>query len=114
MANYELISKDGISTSEALSIIEKKAEKRELAYREEKSLEYLKKFNKMNFSTFEKAKKEIEELQIPRLESQHIIKILDIMPKSGTELRSIVSHSGTVLVDDSVTKILDVLKKYKN
>ena len=35
------------------------------------------------------------------------------MPQNGTELRAIVSHSGTVLVDKSVTSIMDVLNKYR-
>lgn len=113
MSNYEVISKEPVSVSEVESLMEKKVSETELTYREEKISEYMKKFSQLSQENFEKAKEEILSLEIPRLEEEHIIKIIDIMPKNGTELRAIVSHSGTVLVDESVNKILDVLNKYK-
>lgn len=113
MSDYNILSEEPVSITEAFDAIGKKEGKDELTYREEKSLEYLKKFKKVSIEDLPKIKEEIEGLEIPRLESEHIIKIIDIMPKSGTELRAIVSNSGTVLVDESVTKILDVLNKYR-
>lgn len=112
MSNYQILSASPVSNAESLDIINQKAKKQELTYREEKSKDYLKSFSGITFKNFKAAKKELEELKIARLEEHHIIKILDIMPKNGTELRSIVSNSGTVLVDESVKKILDVLGKY--
>ncbi len=113
MSNYEVISKEGISNSEVLDFVNKREKEKELTYREEKTKEYLKKTTKLKLSDFKKAKEELLALEIPRISQDHIIKILDIMPKSGTELRAIVSHSGTILVDEDSSKIIDVLKKYK-
>ena len=112
MSNYEIVSKEAIPQIEVLDQIKKKAKDTELTYREEKTMEYLKKFSKMKMTEYKKAKSELISLEIPRLEEEHIVKILEIMPKNGTELRAIVSHSGTVLVDENVTKILEVLKNY--
>lgn len=113
MSNYDLIEKQAISYSEVSAIIDEKAKSRELTYREDKIKEYLKNFSKLNLKKYNDAKKELLALNIARLEEEHIVKVLDIMPKNGTELRAIVSHSGTVLVDQSVTSILDVLNKYR-
>lgn len=112
MADYKIISAEEISNSEVLDIINKKSKIQELTYREERTLEHLKKINKISKENFEKAKQELIALDISRLGLKHIIKILDIMPKNGTELRAIVSNSGVLLVDDSVNKILEVLSKY--
>ncbi len=112
MANYEVIKSEPVSASEALELINKKSKDVELTYREEKTMEFLKKMNKLSLKNFKEAYKELESLEIPRLEDTHIIKILENMPSDGTQLRAIVSHSGTVLVDENVTKILDVVKKY--
>ena len=112
MSNYQIISEEPVSNSESFDLINQKAKKQELTYREEKSKEYLKKVSTLSFKNFKSAKKELVELKIPRLEEAHIIKILDIMPKNGTEIRSIVSNSGTVIVDDNVKKILSVLNNY--
>ena len=114
-ANYEILSKVEVSGSEVLDSIntqEKDAE--ELTYREEKVQEYLKKNIKLSLDDFKKVKEEIEKLEIPRLEEMHIIKIIDLMPRNGTELRSVVSNSGVILVDENSAKILDVLKPYQN
>jgi DNA-directed RNA polymerase subunit F len=110
--NYEIISKEPVSGTEVLDIINEKGKNRELTYREEKVKEYLEKRVKLDSKKFNEAKKELEELEIPRISEAHIIKILEIMPKNGVEIRSIVSHSGTIIVDESTEKILAVLKKY--
>lgn len=83
-----------------------------LTYREEKVLEHLKKFNVLSTEDFEKAVSEVEALEIPRLEREKIVKIVELMPKSGTELRAIVSNAGVVLVDENVDRVLDVLKQF--
>jgi len=115
MSNYEIISKRVVSNLEVQTLIKEKAKKEEseLTYREEKIKDFLKKAVKLKKTDYEKAKKEIVELEIPRLEVEQIIKILDNLPKNGTELRAIVSNTGTVLVDENLEKILKVLKKYK-
>ncbi len=111
--NYEILSKEHVSGAEVLDEIKKKEKDRELTYREEKTRDFLKKVNKLSKTNFDKAKKELEALEIPRIEESQIISILEIMPNNGTELRAVVSHSGTVLVDENVTQILDVLKSYQ-
>jgi len=115
MSNYEIISKEPVSNAEVFAEIEKKAqvEDAELTYREEKTQEYLKKFPLLSVEDFKTAILSIQECDIPRLDIAEIIKIIEIMPKNGTELRAIVSHSGIVLVDENVTKVLDVLKQFE-
>ncbi len=113
MANYEIISKELVHPSKVLNHIEQKVEEKELTYREEKILEYLKESNKLSLEEFNTAFEELKALEIPRLEDSHLIKILEILPRNGVELRSIVSHGGVVVVDDVVTQILDIVKKYQ-
>ena len=112
MSNYKVISVEPISNIEVFNEIDKKAKDSELTYREEKTHEYIKKFTNLKITNFKKAVAELKELEISRLEDEQIIKIVELMPKNGTELRAIVSHSGVVLIDENVTKVLDVLKNY--
>lgn len=112
MSNYELVEMQPISRTEAQDVIKKKEKDFELTYREDKIKEYLKKGIKLNLKDFNEAKEKIIALEIPRLDDESIIRILDIMPKNGTELRAIVSSSGIVLVDENVTKITNILKSY--
>lgn len=111
--NYEIISKEEVSQSEVLDVINNREKETELTYREDKVKEFLKKRTPLDVKEFNKLKKELENLEIPRLEDAHLIKIIDLMPINGTQLRAITSHSGVILVDENVTKILDVLKAYR-
>ena len=111
--NYEVLSQEPISGAEVLDEIKKKAKETELTYREEKIKDYFKKFSKISLSNYKKAHAELVALDLPRFEDSHIIKILELMPQNGTELRAIVSHGGVVLVDENVDKILDILKNYR-
>lgn len=113
MADYKIISKQIISNSEVSNLLNEKSKETELTYREEKTKDYLKKFSKLDVAKFNKVKEEIITLDIPRLEIDYILKIVDILPKNGTELRSIVSNTGTILVDENVDKIINVLNKYR-
>ena len=112
MVNYQINSEETVSNSEVYKLLEEKSRSGELTYREEKILEHMKNFSKIKFEDFKKAKEELISLEIPRLDDENINKILDIMPKNGTEIRAIVGNSGTVIVDENINKILEVLKKY--
>lgn len=112
MANYEVINQKPVHSSKVYEEITSKTQNREQTYREEKILDYLKKTNKLSTKDFDSAFQELVALEIPRIEEKHLVKILEIMPQNGTELRAIISHGGVVVVDDIVTQILDVIKKF--
>lgn len=112
MANYEVINQKPVHSSKVYEEITSKTQNREQTYREEKILDYLKKTNKLSAKDFDSAFQELVALEIPRIEKKHLVKILEIMPQNGTELRAIISHGGVVVVDDVVTQILDVIKKF--
>ncbi len=111
MANYDVISQRVVSLSEVKDIFGKKDE---LNYRESKVKEYVDTFSKLSFEDFQKAKEVLLSLGVSRLDENDVIKILNIMPKTGTELRVLLSGTGTILVDESVKSILEVLNKYRS
>lgn len=113
MANYEIINQKAIHSSVVLEKITSKTQNRELTYREEKIEDYLKKFTKISHEDFNSALEELTKLEIPRIEEHQLIKILEIMPQNGTELRAIISHGGVVVVDATVNDILSVVNKYR-
>ncbi|MFT4243917.1 MAG: hypothetical protein ACMXYB_00490 [Candidatus Woesearchaeota archaeon] len=113
MANYEIINKKPMYSSTIIDDLILKSQSRELTYREEKVLQYLKKFNKLSNEDFQKALQELKDLKIARIEENQLFKLLEIMPQTGTELRAIVSHGGVVLVDETVNDILSILNQYR-
>lgn len=117
MSNYEVISKEPVSNIEILDVILKKeselVEDAELTYREDKVRVFLKDAVKLSVKELVSIKEELLALELPMLDDGAIIKLIDLMPKSGTELRAIVSHGGTIIVDENVEKVLSVLNKYR-
>jgi len=107
---YDIVGKKPLTLSE---VKEEVFNKEEPNYRESKVLDYLKKRDIVELSNVRKLRDELKGLGINRLDDEDVVKIINIMPKTGTELRAIVSSTGTILVDESVTKILEVLNKYR-
>lgn len=115
MANYKILKKTPISISEVEKVISENREVvEELSYREDKILNNLHKINKgIDFETFKKIKVEFEKENFEKLEEKQIVKIIDSMPVDGVELRAIIANTGTLIVDEEVKKILDILNQYR-
>ncbi|MEM1535223.1 MAG: DNA-directed RNA polymerase subunit F [Candidatus Pacearchaeota archaeon] len=98
---------------------EEKAEKVEEAEeaveenrRAEQTLEYASKFAKLNFDEAKKLREELKALQLAKLDDEHIVKIVDIVPRDADELRKI--FVGSISPDQNeMQKILEIVAKYK-
>ena len=55
-------------------------------------------------------KKELEDLDLVKLRGAHIVKVIDFLPKSATELNKIIQDVS--LDSEETSKVLDVVKKY--
>ncbi|MCX8193967.1 MAG: hypothetical protein N3G19_01240 [Candidatus Pacearchaeota archaeon] len=75
------------------------------------TIEFIKKFTKMNVSEANKLKQELIALDIAKLKEEDIVKIIDFMPEDAEDVRKIFSGSDISLEQDEITKILETLKK---
>ena len=72
---------------------------------------FIKGFVKMDVKEALKMKEELAALDLIRLKEEHIVKIVDFIPKSASELNKVLIEVS--LDQDEVNKILDVTKNYK-
>ena len=72
---------------------------------------FIKNFTKMDVKEALKMKEELAALDLIRLKEEHIVKIVDFLPKSASELNKVLIEVS--LDQDEVNKILDVTKNYK-
>ncbi len=98
-----------------MAIIEEKpitmAEVVSLAGDSEKSLaikSFIKNFNIVDVERAKKMKEALKELDLIKLKDTHIVKIVDFVPKSATELNKIISDAS--LDAEETEKILNVVK----
>ncbi|MDP3918972.1 MAG: hypothetical protein Q8Q35_03670 [Nanoarchaeota archaeon] len=109
MAEFTIIEENPICLTDIkqkLKLIEKEGK---LSFRAEKTKAYLDNFATLTKKDNDKVKKEIENLNIPRLKDRHIIKIIDVLPKDADSLKILLSGETLTISDEDIKKILDVI-----
>ncbi|MEA3378736.1 MAG: hypothetical protein U9Q69_03785 [Nanoarchaeota archaeon] len=110
MGRFKIIEEKPITLNELknkLNKIEKRDE--ELSFRGNKAKEYVSSFIKTKNKDDDSLKKKIEELNIPRLKSRQIIKIIDIHPKDLDSLKILLSGETITVKEEDLKKILTLL-----
>ncbi|MBU1129451.1 MAG: hypothetical protein KJ949_02350 [Nanoarchaeota archaeon] len=72
---------------------------------------FIKKFTKMKPKEVAELKKEIQELDLVKVNPRHLSKIIDLMPEDKEDIMKIFVDIG--LNEDETNKILDIIKKYR-
>ena len=71
---------------------------------------FIKKFNKMDVKKAVEFVGELKALDLIKLKDEHIVKIVDFVPKDASELNKVIIEVS--LDSDEVAKILEVTGKY--
>ena len=115
------MSKPEILEKTPLSMVSLKAElnavskrDKEPGFRTTKTMEYLNSFSTISQTEFNRMKKKIEELQVPRLKEEHIMKILDIMPKNVNDLSVILQGYTITVSKENLKNIVDITSAHKS
>ena len=94
-----------LSMAEVVEFVEKENED------ESNVIGFIKKFNKINSKDAKELKEELNKLEIIKIKTDYIIKMIDLLPETSEELNKIFVD---VSLDEDETKnILDTIKKYK-
>ena len=113
MIEVNIVNEKPISMHElrkTLKKIQKKEE--ELNYRANKTLEYLNHFDKLKDKDYDELYKNLENLKIGRIREPQIIKIIDTLPKTPEEVRSILQQFNISLNATDAKKIADTVLPY--
>ena len=107
----EVISEKPIGMSELKQEIEKiKKRDKELGFRATRTEEYLQHFSTLKNP--EELAKKLDALKIPRLREIHVIKIIDILPKTVDELKVILQGYTITVNSENLKKIIDTVNKF--
>ncbi len=83
----------------------------ELNFRANKTEEYLNNVIDESKKKQDELKKKLEDLGISRLKEDHIIKILDLMPRSVDDLKIVLQGFVITLTQDHMKKIINVVNE---
>lgn len=90
-----------------------KKNEKELNFRSNKTYDYLTQFVHMNKKKYDELYKKIENLKIPRLRDQHIIKIIDLMPGTIDEMKAVLQSYTMTVSNENLKKIVEIIEEYK-
>lgn len=112
MTKPEILEKKPVSLVEVKSILKKlKGRDEELSYRAGKTEEYVNAAVKLKAKEASDIQKKIEELDIPRMKEEHIIKIIDTVPRSLAELKVILQGYTVTITNDNLNKIVTIINE---
>jgi len=106
----KIISEQAVTMAHVKKELEKiKKRDEELSFRSAKTEEYLKELQ--SFKKAGELAKKIEGLKIPRLKEEQIVKIVDILPKTAKDLKTILSNFTVTVSAENLKKIADLCAK---
>lgn len=106
-----IITEEDITIAEAKSMLEKASkEAGEIGEFQRRTIDYVSKFAKLNANQAKKLVKElVKEFKIEKSEA---IQVVNCMPKSVEELRTILATKGKIIETEKLEKILETVNKY--
>jgi len=72
---------------------------------------YMKKFNQIKADKAKKLREEIENLKNIKIKANHIVKIIDMLPKDEEDVNKIFTDIN--LDENETNKIIEIVKNYK-
>lgn len=93
-----------LTMAEAKKISEGNGEKEEIK-------DYFKKFLKLKYKEADEMEKELKGLNNHKIKEEHIVKIVDLLPESASEINRIFTDVG--LDEKEIKQIAEIAAKYK-
>ncbi len=93
-----------------LEELKSKQKDKELNFRAAKVLDYLTEFTTLDKEKTQDMRKKLIELNIPRLKEKHVEKLLDLMPDTIEDIKSLLVGENITIKAEDLTKILSVIK----
>lgn len=113
MSKPTIIEEKPINMAELKEELEKiRKRDKELGIRSNKTEEYLKEFVKIDTKKMRELKKDLEELKISRLKEEYLVKIIDTMPKTVEELKTLLQGYVLTISQADMKKIVETINKY--
>jgi DNA-directed RNA polymerase subunit F len=111
MTRQQVITETPITMAELKDELEKiKKRDSALNFRAEKTQEYLDQFVTLKSKDAKELFKKIEDLNIPRLKPEHIVKLIDIMPATADEVKVVLQGYTITVTKENLKRVADAIQ----
>lgn len=114
MSHPEIIDKKALNLAQVKTTL-KKIHKRdeELTFRGGKTEDYINEVATITEKAAKDAFKKIESLEISRVKTEHIIKIVDLLPESPEQLKIMLTGFNLTLKKEDLEQIVNALDEFR-
>jgi len=99
-----------VSLAEALKMLEKEQEKRELGYEQKLALAHAQQFSKLSIEDSDKLRADL--VKMDHVSEALAYKIIEVLPNHPDDVRVIFSKERHTLSPEETEKILEAVRKY--
>ncbi len=89
-----------------------KEKETELNFRANKTEEYLQSITILSSKDVKELMQKITDLGVSRLKPEHIVKIVDLLPRSANDCKLLLQNSGLVVTAENLKKIIDLVDEF--
>jgi DNA-directed RNA polymerase subunit F len=112
MTNPKVLSETPVTMAELKEELAKVRKRDEtLNFRAEKTEDYLNQFQVLDAKQAKELCKKLEELQIPRMRPEHIVKLIDILPSTQEEVKAVLQGYTITLTKENLKRVADVIQE---
>ncbi len=109
----KVLSQTPVSASEVHAELKRiKARDKELGFRAQKTVDYLESLNVLDDKKAKELLDKLMKLGIPRLREMHFHKIIDLMPTSHKDVKTILQGYNVSVTQENCKKIADTVAEY--
>lgn len=108
----KIISETPTNLTEVKEILSKSKEKGELSFRAQKTYDHLESLKLLSSKKAKELTKKLEDLKIPRLRDVHTEKLIDLLPKTVDDVKTVLQGYAVTITNDNMKKIANAIKEF--
>ena len=89
-----------------------KEREKELGFRAQKALDYFEQVVSLSQKECKDMFVALEKLEIPRLKAQHLYKIVDVMPATAKDVKTVLQGYALTITNDNLDKIAKTIAEF--
>ena len=86
-----------------------KARDKELSFRAQKTADYLDQMVTLSHSAAKSLATALTKLEVPRLKEQHILKLVDVLPTTSKDVKTVLQGYAITVTNENLKKIADTI-----
>ena len=86
-----------------------KGRDKELSFRAQKTADYLDQMVNMSHSAAKALVTGLTKLEVPRLKEQHILKLVDVLPTTSKDVKTVLQGYALTVTNENLKKIADTI-----